>query len=50
MIVMKNVLKLLGGFAMGGLTAFMAEVAPMIVPALLAIMVAGVVIDSLADA
>lgn len=46
---MKNLLKLFGGFAMGGLAAFMVNVAPMIVPALLAIMAAGVIIDSLAD-
>ena len=47
---MKNILKLLGGFALGGLTAYMADVAPMIVPALLAVMAAAVLIDSFADA
>lgn len=46
---MKSTLKLIAGFAMGGLISFMTQVAPMIVPALLAIMIAAVIIDSVSD-
>jgi len=46
---MKILLILIAGLSMGGLVAFMTEVAPMIVPALLAIIIAAIVIDSFAE-
>jgi len=44
---MNNTLKLFAGFAMGLATAVMANIAPMIVPAMLAVIAAAVIIDSL---
>ena len=44
---MNNTLKLFAGFAMGLATAVMANFAPMIVPAMLAVIAAAVIIDSM---
>lgn len=46
---MVNLLKLLFGFGVGILTAIVGNLSPMIVPALLAVMAAFIVIDTIAD-
>ena len=46
---MKNLMKLVMGFALGGLTAVMAQLAPMIVPAILCVIAAVIIIDSVSD-
>ncbi|WP_191603252.1 hypothetical protein [Marinomonas algicola] len=46
---MKNLLKLFMGFGLGAVTAVVIEVAPMMVPALLGVMAAVVILDSISD-
>lgn len=46
---MKSFLKLVFGFVLAALTAIMAQLAPMIVPAMLAIIAGFIIIDSVGD-
>jgi len=46
---MKNLMKLFMGFALGGVAAVVIEVSPMMVPAVLGVIAALVILDSVSD-